>query len=169
MTNKIIGTIAVIALILGIFASYELWSASHPSISFGALGVKLAENYDPYIRYNGGYYSLLPISTAGTLQVGASGTAVPKIIEGTCSLIASSFTVAATSTVPMDCVVTGAVSGDVVFAQFATSTSPGNGWAIDQVSASSTSGFITARVTNNTGASAIIPASIASSTEFLVL
>lgn len=171
MTNKIIGTIAVVALLLGIFASYELWSTAHPSTAFGSLGVKLAENYDPYIRYNGGYYSLLPINTAGTLQVGANGTAIPKLIASTCSLIASTFTVTASTSVAMDCAVTGVVSSDApVLGMFATSTpsTAGPGWEITRASASSTAGFITFSVTNGTGATAVIPASLASSTQYVV-
>lgn len=101
---------------------------------------------------------------------GSSGSRLGPIISSTCSLIANSFTVAASTTVAMDCAVTGVVAGDIVFAQFASS-SPivGNGWAVDQVSASSTSGFITLLVTNNVGASAVMPASIASTTRYLVL
>lgn len=87
---------------------------------------------------------------------------------GTCSLIAPSFTVAASTTVSMDCAITGVVSGDIVFAQFATSTTAGNGWAIDGASASTTSGFATLRVTNWTGASSVIPASLASSTKYFI-
>lgn len=100
---------------------------------------------------------------------GSSGSRVGPIITGTCSLIAPSFTVAASTTVSMDCAVTGVVTGDVVFAQFATSTSNGNGWIVTGASASTTSNYITLRVTNFVGVSSIIPASIASSTTYLVL
>lgn len=100
---------------------------------------------------------------------GSSGSRLGPIIAGTCSLIAGSFSVAASTTVSMDCAVTGVVTGDTVFADFATSTVTGNGWAIDGSSASTTSGFLTLRVTNWTGTSNIIPASVASSTDYLVL
>lgn len=100
--------------------------------------------------------------------VDAFGTRLGPIIVNTCSLIAPSFTVAASTTVTMDCAVTGVLSGDIVKAWFATSTSPGNGWAIFQSAASTTSNFITMRVTNFTGASAVIPASLASTTQYEV-
>lgn len=100
---------------------------------------------------------------------GANGSRLGPIIAGSCSLIAPSFTVAASTTVSMDCAVTGVVTGDTVFADFATSTVTGNGWAVDGSSASTTSGFVTLRVTNWTGTSSVIPASIASTTDYLVL
>lgn len=100
---------------------------------------------------------------------GANGSRLGPIIAGSCSLIAPSFSVAASTTVSMDCAVTGVVTGDTVFADFATSTVAGNGWAIDGSSASTTANVITLRVTNWTGTTSIIPASIASSTDYLVL
>lgn len=171
MTNKIIGTIAVLGLLVGATALYFVWPFISPvANSFGSVGVKLAENYDPYIRYNGGYNSALPIQTTGTLQVGTNGPAIPKILEGTCSLIAPSYSVVASTSVAMDCAVTGVVKGDVVFAQFASSTAAtgGPGWEVVGASASTTSGFITLSITNGTGGTVIIPASLASSTQYLV-
>lgn len=100
---------------------------------------------------------------------GSSSCVAPRldlVAVGTCSLIAPSFTVAASTTVSMDCAVSGVTSGDFVFAQFATSTTLGNGWAINGASASTTAGYATFRVTNWTGASGIIPASLASSTQY---
>lgn len=107
------------------------------------------------------------ISVGSVATLGINPTNFSKFLASTCSLIASSFTVAASTTVPMDCAVTGVVSGDNVLSGFATSTAAGNGWTITGVSASSTSGFLTFRVTNNTGASNVIPASLASSTPYL--
>lgn len=110
---------------------------------------------------------------ATALKVGGTnGTRLGLLSFGTCSLIASNYTVAASSTVPMDCAVTGVVSTDGVFAQFATSTiGPGifGGWSIRGASASTTAGFVTISVVNGAGGSALIPASIASSTKFIVL
>ena len=113
-----------------------------------------------------------PIKFASTISIGSggtAGTAISKLYKGTCSLIAPSFTVAASTTVSMDCAVTGAVSGDVVFAQFATSTAVFGGWQVGSASASSTSGYITLRVNNWSGVSATMPASIASSTQYLII
>lgn len=100
----------------------------------------------------------------------SSPTNMANVIFGACSLIASSFTVAASSTAGMDCAVPGTVATDGVFAQFATSTTIGSGgWSIRGASASSTAGFITISVANGTGASGILPASIASTTKYIVL
>lgn len=108
---------------------------------------------------------------ASALKVGGTmGTRMSGFAFGTCSLIASSYTVAATTTIGMDCAVTGVVPTDGVFAQFATSTQIGSGgWQIRGASASSTAGFITMSVVNGTGASSLIPASIASTTKYIVL
>ncbi len=102
------------------------------------------------------------ITMAGGSKVGSSGTTLNTVLEGKSSLIASSFTVGATTTVSMDIAATGALTGDTVFASFATTSSVG-GWAIVGASASTTAGFDTLRVMNLTGASNVIPASIASS------
>lgn len=101
---------------------------------------------------------------------GTNGTRLAYLNTGTCSLIANNFTVAATSTVPMDCAVTGVVSGDGVFAQFATSTATQyGGWQIRGASASTTAGFVTISVVNGTGSSGVVPASTASSTKYIIL
>ena len=110
------------------------------------------------------------ISVGNTATLGVAPTNISKILTGTCSLIAPSFTVAASSTVPMDCAVAGVTSSDtMVMTEFASSSVVGSGWAIDGSSASSTAGYLTMRITNWTGASAIIPASIASTTQYLVI
>lgn len=109
------------------------------------------------------------LTLTGASTLGSDGTAINELLYGTCSLIAPSFTVAASTTVSMDCAVTGVASGAIVIGRFATSTVAGNGWAIDGSSASTTAGFLTFRVTNWTGTSAIIPASLASSTQYIVI
>lgn len=103
------------------------------------------------------------------LQLGQRGSIISNLNFGTCSLIASNYTVAASTSVAMDCAVTGAQSADKVFSNFATSSvsSAGPGWEVVGASASSTAGYLTFRITNGTGASAIIPASIASTTPFI--
>lgn len=101
---------------------------------------------------------------------GSSGSRVGPIISTTCSLIMPSFSVTASTSQTADCAVTGVVTGDVVFAQFATSTpSTNGGWVVTQASASTTAGFITLNFENHTGATNVIPASVASTTKFLVL
>lgn len=119
-----------------------------------------------------GGYEALQTRWGNGLYIGQTGNLVSGLNWSTCSLIASSFTVAASTTVPMDCAVTGALSTDFVMAQFGTTTVPGattGGWRIVGVSASSTSGYNTLQVRNDTGASAVIPAQIASSTKVLNL
>lgn len=99
---------------------------------------------------------------------GSSGSRLGPIIESTCSLIAPSFSVAASTTVPMDCAITGLVSGDYIIGWFGSSTGQtSNGWQVTGYQASSTAGFGTFSVTNNTGASAVIPSKFASSTTYL--
>lgn len=106
----------------------------------------------------------------GKLLIGTNGTNIGNVNFQTCSLILASYTLAASSTVTADCAVTGAQTGDVVFAQFATTTpgaGTGAGWLITGASASTTAGFDTLSVINNTGTSAVIPASVASTTKVL--
>jgi hypothetical protein len=116
-----------------------------------------------------GGYEALQVWFGNGFKVGPQGTAVNQLIKGTCSLIASSFTIPATTTVATDCAVTGVLSGDLVFSNFATSSAANGGWLVVSASASSTSGYITLRIQNNTGLSAVIPASLASGTPYLIL
>lgn len=109
---------------------------------------------------------------AGCNNFGASctGSTVAQMVKGTGSLIMPNYvSLVASSTLAADIAVTGVQSGDLVFAQFATSTAAGAGWDIVGVSASTTSGFITLRIINNTGTTATIPASIASTTQYWIV
>ena len=97
-----------------------------------------AEDYNPYIMYNGGYYSAKPIETTSTLTVGgassftglitvgsggikigsSNGTTLTQVISTTCNPIAN-VSVAATSTAHIYCTgVTGVTSTSQVFAEF---------------------------------------------------
>ncbi len=116
----------------------------------------------------GDFESDVAAIVSGGFKIGTNGTNLTQLVGGTCSLIASSFTVAATSTVAMDCAVSNITSTDIPFAQFATSSAILEGWSIAGSSASSTAGFITIDVTNGTGASNVIPASIASTTKYVI-
>lgn len=108
---------------------------------------------------------------------GTNGSRVGPIIEGTCALLANAATaVSATTTAVADCAVTGVVSGDTVIAQFSTSTvsSPTWGatsaqWVVVGAKASTTSGFITLVVFNQTGGTASLSSSgIASTTSYKI-
>lgn len=116
----------------------------------------------------GGTTNLDTLELSDGLKVGSSGSTITKIIDGTCALIFSG-QVIASSTRVYDCAVTGAVSGDNVIAWFGTSTVNGMGWSIVGSNASSTSGFITLRVSNLSGVTAFPPSSIASSTYYLII
>lgn len=113
------------------------------------------------------------LTVTGTATLGDNGSAIADLIHGTCSLVAYSggFTVAATSTVAFDCAVTGALTTDTqVFAKLATSSvATSGGWTVEASSASSTPGYLRIHVRNNTGASAVMPASVASSTSYLIV
>ena len=111
------------------------------------------------------------IRVPGGPGITTSGSTIQAVYKGTCALIAPTYSVAASTSVAMDCPATGVQSGDLAFAWFATTTpsAAGPGWEIVRSSASSTAGYITLSVTNGTEATAIIPASIASTTQYLDL
>lgn len=111
----------------------------------------------------------------------SSPTNISKILTGTCTLLGLNTSQVASSTAPYDCAVTGAVSGDTVLGQLAVSTTSTNvlwsqnpgqglGWSITSCMASTTAGFITCRLSNQTGGAAAPAASvnIASTTNYLV-
>lgn len=113
------------------------------------------------------------LETDGTLQVGSTGTAQTKQVSATCNPIAD-ISVAATSTAYIYCTgVTGVVFGDVLFAQFSTSTNAiGAQWSILGSRASSTAGVVDIKIMNLTGTAAVPSASagaqFASSTKIFV-
>lgn len=103
------------------------------------------------------------------LQIGQRGSDFKNFNFGTGVMIGIAANIAASSSKAFDIAVPGALSGDKVFVFLATSTIVGQGWSVDQASASSTPGFITVDLVNNTGASAYPPASIASTTQYMDL
>lgn len=115
-------------------------------------------------------------ATSGSLTVGNTGTAMAKIISTTCNLgtlgassIDSSH--AASTTKSYDCAVTGAVSGDRVIAQLASSTPVGNqgGWMIEASKASTTAGYVSVLLRNNGLAAVPSVTSVGSSTVILIV
>ncbi len=85
----------VIALIVGFVLGHTLLVPQTDTV--GAIGTKLAENYDPYLKINGGYYSNLPIQTnadvtvsGGTLTITSSNTATSTISVGCIQFYATS-------------------------------------------------------------------------------
>lgn len=144
----------------------NLWVAMIVVAIIAAIGV-----FTPSVaQLLGGVTNYDEVDTTALRVGGTNSTRLGLLSFGTCSLIASSYTVSASSTVAMDCAITGAVSTDGFFAQFATSTATTfGGWSVRGASASSTAGFATISVVNGTGGSAVIPASIASSTKYILL
>lgn len=76
------------------------------------------------------------------------------VSEGTCTLLAN-FSITATTTRSVDCAVSEARSGDVVFVQLARSTAMAQQYVVKSANASTTSGFISVDLLNLTGASAV--------------
>lgn len=138
-------------------------------IAVASLGIVLTSGSAPSSPSFGGVTNYDEVDATAIKIGGSNGSRIGLIAFGGCNMIASSFSFAASSSVAVDCAVPGVVTGDSVEAWFATSSSNGAGWLVTQSSASTTAGFITLRIVNNTGASAVIPASIASSTKYLVL
>lgn len=163
--NSNFGSVAlsVIAIVIAVLSLG--YAVSHVGVSQvaevqpAAGGITIGTNY----KYG--------ISVGNTATLGTVPTNFSKILVNTCSLISNSFTVAATTSTAMDCAVTGVVSTDIVFAEFASSsvaTAFGPGWSVSGAAASSTAGFITLTVYNGTGVSGVIPASMASTTRYQV-
>lgn len=146
--------VALIAVAILALGAYAFPKATQQVVEHVAGGITTGTNFK------------FGISVGNTTTLGVVPTNIAKVLASTCSLIAPSFTVAASTTVAMDCAVTGAVSGDKVIAQFASSTATFGGWQITGASASTTSGFITLNVYNAIGVSSLIPASLASSTTY---
>jgi hypothetical protein len=186
MDNKFYQWTAIV--IVGVIAVISLFSTHIPKsgvAGFGATsaGNLLAENYIPYVLYNGGYNSAKDLNITGGITFGTSGTTFNKIITGTGALIVPSgagATVNASSTKAFDMAVSGVVSGDTVIVQFATSTALsgvlygagnlGGPFTIVGAAASTTSGFITVVVGNLSSANTSISASgIASSTNYEII
>lgn len=157
MTTTLWKIVATLALVAGCVALYFSWPQTLTTAqNFGAIGVKLAENYDPYIRYNGGYFSLLP------LKLGTNGTAINTIVFGSCTIWAPANTITASTSQQAVC--QGATTGGIApiagipangncDVTVASSTSNvGLGLIIAGVSASSTAGNIVVNLDNGTGA-----------------
>lgn len=179
----LVGILAVVVAINAVI-TYQITKpnkiASNPEFA-GAAGNMLAEEYDPYVRYNNGYNSALAITTSdtvtggdlaatddltvgddfavtGNFTLGTSGTAQTNQIVRTCSPTANT-SIAATSTGYIQCTgLTGITSDDEVFASFATSTLAKtvlSNWVILATNASTTAGAVDILLLNLTGAAAV--------------
>lgn len=82
MTN-ITKYVAWAALVIAIIVAAKLfWPVS--SGTLGAVGGQLIEQYDPYVRYNGGINSALPIQTSSTVtSAGATNSGITTLTKAT--------------------------------------------------------------------------------------
>lgn len=88
--DRIIPVVAIIALgiaIFGLFTPTGKNLVKEAGQTFGAAGNMLAENYMPYIMYNGGYKSDKPIDTTSTLDAdGATTLGATLVVTGTSTI-----------------------------------------------------------------------------------
>ncbi len=172
---SIVGT--VVAVVIGLFIYGGVAGLFHqspaPSLGgIGAVGDLPIENYIPYVSQNGGIYTAQPVqftagwtesgggSETGGVTIGANGTTINAIVFGTPKVIAYSNTIAASSTARVDLGSTGQVGGTIAGILptdacdgFATTT-VGAWLGVDVIGsfASSTAGYCTLQLANNTGA-----------------
>lgn len=170
--------------VIGVLALVGLYKSPVKKLpsSYGTTtgGNMLAEQYIPYVLYNGGYNTAKDINTSsflggtGTFQFGSAGTTFTRDNSGTCYFIPTATTIVASTTQTVDCQATAAVgnpnatgsalagvtSGDVVQIQLSTSTASYNsttltnapqGLTVVGASASTTAGYISVRLFNGFG------------------
>lgn len=66
-TSKVTAWVAVVALIIGALGLFVgIRALPHASTLIGAAGNMLAEQYEPYIQYNGGFNTNLPVNFGST-------------------------------------------------------------------------------------------------------
>lgn len=140
-TANIVSAIATVIACIAIFIA--LGSSHTAPKSFGGV-----TNYDT-LKVTG-------------LQVGANGSLIGSVAAGFCNLAPSGTTLAASTTVAIDCqgsavgspevALPGVLTGDVAEVSFSTTTpTTFQGLQIRGASASSTPGFLTVLVYNGTG------------------
>lgn len=117
----------------------------------------------------GGVYNNVTNEFISGVRIGSN----PKTIKaaGTCELIGTNVSQIASSTRPYDCIVTDAQSGDFVVANIARGTTLTSlGWSIVGANASTTNGYITVLIANQTGG-ARTPSTdaVGSSTPYIVI
>lgn len=98
--------VAVLALVISIIAAFLVLNAKKvdaPDNSglVGGAGNMLAEEYMPYIRYNNGYRSALPIQTSSTTDIAATTTITSSYFSvGSMDYAYVQVSMAATSSIP---------------------------------------------------------------------
>lgn len=158
--EKILGLGVLIAIVIAISGLGS--SKNSPSFSdIQKLGG--ITNYDSL--------TLTPTVSSEGLKVGTSSpNTINNFLVGSCALI-SDVSVAASTTVPVDCAVTGVVPGDIVVAQLATTTASGLNqvWSISGAKASTTAGFITTLLRNNGAAAVPSVIGVGSTTSYIII
>ncbi len=114
-----------VALIIAVLVAYKVYTPVSFSHTFGGVGNLKIEQYDPYVLYNGGINSGLPITTSGTLTSGALSAAAATF-SGNVTVTTSN---TATSTITVGCFQSYATSTATALAlRFtASTTAPTNG------------------------------------------
>lgn len=175
MTNTLWKAVAVVALVLAIGATYLAWPPAWTMTqTLGSAGLKLAENYDPYLKYNGGLYTNLPS------VFGLNASQLNRLNFGNCQIQSAANTIAASTTATVDCVLaagtapgtalTGVTAADIVsVSQSTTTPSTFEGVELRGSSASSTPGYITVLLYNGTGTTFTWTAAASSSYQYMVM
>jgi len=168
--------VTIVAVVIGLFIYAKIsgtQSVPAPSLGgIGGVGDLPIENYIPYVRDNGGIYTNYPVqftngwtesgggTETGGVTIGSSGTAINQVNYGFGDVIAYSNTIAGSSTARVDIGSTGQVGGTLpgivptsecdVYA----TTTVGAWGSLDVIGsyASTTAGYCTINVFNQTGA-----------------
>lgn len=117
---------------------------------------------------NGSTSCFTNLYASGQLQVSSTGTSINNIAFGSGAIIGN-VSQTATTTKAYDIAAVGCLSGDKVLTEQASSTAVLGGFQITAASASTTAGYVTLSVFNGSGAAAVVPNAIASSTTWLCL
>jgi len=171
--NLAIG-MALVAMLIAIGEYLFPVQVSQVAETFGAVGTRMQ---------NGLCVGSTCSVTQNDMTIGNSGTALERVNTNECYFAPSAATIAASSSVTVDCqataawhasggsALTGVTSGDNVVVMLSTTTSSrsdgtvlaGQGISITGCSASTTAGFIPCRVNNLTGTTYTWPTASAAS------
>lgn len=159
--NKSLITSAITSLVVCIlfFTFGQIPHSSQDPVQFGS-NIETTR-----VLFGDGWKSAGPVRIGQV--AGQFGTPITKFIAtSTCNLIHNYVAQVASSSKAYDCFVLGARTGDIVQANFGTSTnSVTRDWAIIGSDASTTPNYITLKVYNLTGAPNTIPSELASTTK----
>jgi len=98
----------------------------------------------------GGIYNNVTNEFYSGVRVGTNPKTLKEV--GTCQLIGTDASQPASSTRPYDCIVANAQSGDFVMAELSRGTTLTSlGWSVIGAQASTTNGYITVLIANQTG------------------